>query len=271
MDTGFLLLERETVMQIANRKVKTRTPIFVTVFGVVWMALFVFVQFTSVGYRMTIPFRNFTEIQRKVYIDNTYSGNKEEVISVLHTAQDRVSRFWGDVESSPTVIISDNKKTLTKLGGEKDTLTVVFFRAYSYISISSQYLDVDILAHELTHAELHARLYKGKLPQTLIPTWFDEGVATQNDYRKQYSEETWEEKTNHGSRVIALDDMDTASEFYAEDVENRRFRYMISRHEVKSWIEANGVDKLIELIEGVNAGENFYKLYEKWDFGRQQS
>lgn len=196
-----------------------------------------------------------------VYIDNSYSGDKDKVIKIINAAKDRVSDFWGNIESSPTIIISDNEKTIAKLGGDHDIKTMVLFRAYSYISISNEYLNVDIIAHELTHAELHARLYKEQLPHTMIPSWFDEGIATQNDYREQYSEETWKERTNNGSQIIKLGDMDTASEFYAGNLEDRRLRYMISKYEVKSWIEKNCLEDLIELINRVNAGENFYDLY----------
>ena len=57
--------------------------------------------------------------------------------------------------------------------------------------------------------------------------------------------------------------MDTPIEFYSGDVEERRFRYMISKHEVKNWIEKNGVENLIELIERVNLGDDFNEVYNK--------
>lgn len=128
----------------------------------------IYFQFTSLGYRMTVPYRDFTEIQKNVYVENDYSGDIDEVKSLVDEAGNRVFEFWGNIESTPTVIISDNAETLAKLGGDHDTSTAIIFRAYSYISVSDEYLNVDILAHEMTHAELHARLYKGKLPQTLI-------------------------------------------------------------------------------------------------------
>lgn len=225
------------------------------------IAAVIYFQFTPLGYRMTVPYRNFTEIQNNVYVENGYSGNIDEVKSLVDEARSRVLGFWGSIESSPAVIISDNAGTLAKLGGDHDTATAIIFKAYSYIAVSDEYLNVDVLAHEMTHAELHTRLYKGKLPQTLIPTWFDEGVATQNDYREQYSDEMWRIRTENGSDIIALDKMDTPSEFYAGTADDRRFRYLISRHEVKEWINRNGTDALIRLIERVNAGEDFYELY----------
>ena len=222
----------------------------------------IFVQFTPMGYRMTVPYRNFEKIEGNVYIDNTFSGDKNEVIDIIDKAKARVLDFWGELKSSPVIIISDNTNTTKKLGGDHDTTLLVFRGAHCYISISDEYLNVDIVAHEITHAEFYERLYSGMIwPKALVPTWFDEGVATQNDYREQYSEETWHEKTDSGINVIPLEQMDTASKFYAGDVEEKRFRYMISRHEVKNWIERNGMDGLLSLTKKVNQGENFHTLY----------
>lgn len=244
-----------------KRKLK-RGAIIPVALLVVFIGIGFFFQFSSIGYRMTVPYRNFDEVQDNVYVDDTYSGDKDEVIEIINEATDRVSQFWGEIEASPIVIVSDNISTLSKLGGDHDTTRIVFFGAHSYISISDEYLNVDIVAHELTHAELYERLYKGKIfPKTLIPMWFDEGVATQNDYRKQYGEEAWQEKTESGANVIALNEMDTAAKFYAGDVEDRRFRYLISRHEVKGWIDRNGINSLLELIDQINKGTDFYGLY----------
>jgi len=243
------------------RKIKKRFLIPVLLIVIIFTAAIIFFQFTPLGYRMTVPYRDFTEIQKNVYVENDYSGDMDKVKSLVDEARNRVLEFWGNIESTPFVIISDNDETLARLGGDHDTSTAIIFGAYSYISVSEKYLNVDVLAHEMTHAELHKRLYKGKLPQTLIPAWFDEGVATQNDYREQYSDDAWYKKTENGSFIIELDTMDTPSEFYAGNADERRFRYLISRHEVKEWIDENGVDALIQLIERVNAGEDFYELY----------
>lgn len=223
-----------------RRKLKKRFILLIVIL-LVLSASVIFLQITPIGYRMTVPYRNFSELQNNVYVANDYSGNMDDLISILDEAAIRVSEFWGNTESSPIIIISDNEKTLRKLGGDHDTATVVFFRVYSYISISLEYLNVDIMAHEMTHAELHARIYDGKLPQKLFPTWFDEGVATQNDYRVKYNDEAWKEATNNDIDIIDLRKIATASEFNSGDVADRVYRYIVSRHEVKDWIERNGI------------------------------
>lgn len=251
-------------MENTKHRVRLKKRYFMLIIIALVLASFlIFFQFTSIGYRMTVPYRNFTEVRNNVYIANDYSYDRDYIISILDDATSRVSDFWGNIESSPIIIICDNEKTLQKLGGDRDTTTVIFFKAYSYISISSKYINVNVVAHEMTHAELHSRIYDGKLPQKLFPTWFDEGVATQNDYRTKYNDEAWSTATNNGLDIIDLSEIDTVSEFYSGKDTDRVERYIISRHELKEWIGQNGIDGLKELILKVNAGEDFYKLYFK--------
>lgn len=249
------------MIHLKQRKKVKKRYIVLMILALCLSSSILFFQFTSIGYRMTVMYRNFTEVQDHVYISNDYSGDKQKVISVLDESTKRVSAFWGSLESSPIIIICDNQKTLEKLGGDHDTATLVLFDAYSFISISSEYLNVDVMAHELTHAELHTRLYHGKLPQKLVPTWFDEGVATQNDYREKYNDDAWKKATNNGLNVLDFRAIDTAPEFNQGETSERIYRYIVSRHELKEWIERNGMDGLLELISGVNDGVDFYDLY----------
>jgi hypothetical protein len=43
----------------------------------------------------------------------------------------------------------DNGKKLAHLGGDHDTKTVILNGAHSYISLSSEWLNADVLAHEM--------------------------------------------------------------------------------------------------------------------------
>ncbi|WP_353097253.1 hypothetical protein [Tissierella praeacuta] len=221
-----------------------------------------FFQFTALGYRMTVPLRDFQELDDNIYLYNNYSVDEKTILKVTSEAKKWVKDFHGELKSSPVIILSDDEKVIDRLNGDHDTMTTVFGKAYSYISVSSKYFNVDILAHEITHAETHARLYNGKLwYSSIVPVWFDEGLALQNDYREQYSEETYIEKTDNGINVIPLNEMDTPEEFYEGNTEDRRFRYMLSRHELHNWLEKNSIDYLNEILEKSNQDEDFNTMY----------
>ena len=217
-----------------------------------------FFQFTHSGYKMTVPFRpSFEEIEDNVYINKGYAGSEEEVLEQILLAKGRGTAFFGELQGTDETvfIICDDKKLLKKLGSEKDTSTLLFPVRRHYICISDEYLNQDIVSHELTHAELHSRLNDNALRK--LPTWFDEGIATQNDYREQYSAEEWEKQTDHGANVLAPEDMDTPEEFYAGTAEDRRFRYLNAKHLVSEWMAAHGQEGLIALIGALNSGTDF--------------
>ncbi len=129
-----------------------------------------------------------------------------------------------------------------------------------YICLSNDYFNVDVVAHELTHAELHS--YLSADAQRRIPAWFDEGLATQNDYREKYNYENWIKKTDNGKNVTLLDDMDTIPEFQCSNEEERQFHYICAKYEIKQWLDKHPVQDLIDFVKNVNGGEDFYRLYD---------
>jgi len=245
-----------------RKKIKKRYIVLISVLTVILTVVIIFVQFTSLGYRMTVPFRSFTEEDSNLYVHKKFTGDIEESVKTVNAARKRITEYFGEIESNPMIIICDDESTIAKLGGDHDTATAVIFKAYSYIVISTEFLNVDVVAHELTHAEVHTKIFKGKFWfQSLVPIWFDEGIALQNDYREKYNEDAWKEVTNNGENVVDLNDINTSSKFYAGETEERRYRYIISKHEVNKWINLNGRNVLLDLLEKINQGEDFNNLY----------
>lgn len=224
----------------------------------------VFLQFTRTGYLMTLPYRPaFTEIDENVYINKSYAGDKQELINMIEQAKGRVYEFFGgaDFQDDTVFVIYDDEKLTRKIGADHETVILNYPSETHYICVSDEYLDLDILAHEISHAELHARL--SDEAEKKIPTWFDEGIAMQNDYRERYAEEQWVEQTGNGEKTVALEDMDTPSEFYAGEAEDRRFCYLNAKHELSVWMTTNKQQGLLELLERLNEGEDFNKAYNR--------
>ncbi len=173
----------------------------------------------------------------------------------------RAADFYGELKSSENtvIILCDNKNTLEKLGGDHDTQTAFFPSVKNYISLSPDYFNINILAHELTHAELHTRLSSSVMKK--LPVWFNEGLAMQNDNRKTYNEDAWRKLTDDGKKTVALTDMDEESEFYAGTDNDKLMRYVCARHEVSEWMSRHGRQGLLELIDNLNNGEDFYTVY----------
>ena len=238
-----------------------RPGILIVIILILAASLYIF-ECTVPGYRISIAFHGFEEIQDSVYIDQNWHGDTDQLLLLVGEARERVRDFFGEVKSHPSIIICDDKQKLERLGGDHDTFTVMLFQANSYISVSSEWLNADVLAHELTHAEVHMRTFRGGISFVQpIPTWFDEGLAIQNDYRAQYSLQTWLSITDNGMVVPSITQYDTAEKFYAGDAEDRRKRYCLAGHEIGAWIEQNGKDAMITLLNSISKGSEFSSLY----------
>ena len=245
------------------RAKKKRVLLVITLLLILAAVVVAVFQFTQFGYLTTVPYRSaFTEIASHVYINRDYAGDQQELLEMIEQAKDRVRTFFGDVrfQDETIFIICDDEKLTRKLGEDHGTVIFYFPSETHYICISDEYLELDILAHEITHAELRSRL--SAKAQKAIPTWFDEGIALQNDYRERYSEAQWVEQTDNGKNAVALEDMDTPAEFYAGKAEDRRFRYLNAKHELDVWMTAHGQHGLLELLDRLNGGADFTTAYE---------
>jgi hypothetical protein len=228
---------------------------------------------------MSIRFRDFAEVEPNIFINSNYSYvtvnddgelvGKVDIPSIVNEARSRVAAFFGgELQSDSVFIFSDNDKTINKTG-DRHAYSFTLYNYYSYIAISYRNINVDIIAHEITHAELHYRLMNGRMFQfnVSVPTWFNEGLASINDYRNIMNEEALKKRLENGADIIDVTKL-TKADFRKTHVNDAMFNaliirdyYLLSRHEVNSWIEKNGVDALLWLIDGIRSGRDFHELY----------
>ena len=254
-------------------KVKRRYIILLSLLLLVVTFGIVFFQFTPIGYCMTVQFRDFTEVEHNIYIDNEYSYvtvnenneliDKDNVPSLINEAKSRVRAFFGELQSDPVFIISDKSDKYSKTGSGI-AYTFTLFRVHSYIAISHTHLNVDVIAHEITHAELHYRVTEGKLFQVGndygIPVWFNEGLAGINDHREFLSDEAMNRKIEIGFEFFDVTQLSRA-DFIDVNSFLSQENYLMCTHVVKTWVDVNGIDALLLLIDGVRSGDDFFELY----------
>lgn len=259
-----------------RNKLKGRSIILIAVVAmiiVVGVASIIFFQFTNIGFCMTIRLRNFTEVEHHIFINNNGSICENEAIEAVNEARHRVADLFGEeLQSDPVIIFSDNPRTYRRTG-EATVYTFTLHRVFSYISISHRNLNADIIAHEITHAELHFRLINGRMfrfenyIRNTIPLWFDEGLSSIPDHREMFSREVWERKIVHAGYVADVtmfpatefrDDRAMDSPLFALHITNN---FLLARHEVMAWIEYNGTEGLLRLIDAVRDGADFAEIY----------
>ena len=220
------------------------------------LAIFLGTNFTKIGYMSTIKYHGFKEVRDNIFIDNNYLDEDEEILSMIDTANERNEDFFGELEGKTVIIVTDDEEKLNKLGNPSSTAfttTYVFKGAHNYTVVSGEKAELDVVAHELSHAEIHSRLYKNKWSsKDSIPIWFDEGLAMQNDYRDKYSESEFEKISD------ARDITDISDEaFFDSNKEIRVENYILAKHMVSTLIKDKRKEEIFNLIDRVNNGEKF--------------
>ena len=97
---------------------------------------------------------------------------------------------------------------------------------------------VDVIAHEIAHAELAKRL--GYKAVNKLPDWFDEGLALQVDNR--FTEEDWLARTNNEKTAPRLDEIITITH-------DDWLAYATAKHEVGRWLDTVGQQGLLTCID----------------------
>jgi len=257
--------------------VKKRTRKSIVLFAIVFaiiLAAGAFIQFVPIGYCMSIRFRNFTEPEHNLFINNSYSYvavnesggfiTKDDIPVIVDEAKSRVAGlFGGELLSNPVIIISDDESTFNKTG-EAITWTIALHKVFNFISISNNRLSVNIMAHEITHAELAYRVLIGKPFRTIdsfLPIWFNEGLSLIPDDRVMFDRETWEKRTDNGAKIDIDVTKLTRADFQGDNGFITQEYALFARNEVLSWLNESSEDSIMRLIDSVRTGKDFQEIY----------
>ncbi|MEM7098835.1 MAG: hypothetical protein AAF541_11295 [Pseudomonadota bacterium] len=161
---------------------------------------------------------------------------------ILDQASARVVDLFGEQSSQPWIRCLD----APHLGLGKTIGTTNFAPGLpAIIILNRDGHNVDVIAHEWAHAELAERV--GVLTRTYrLPTWFDEGLAMQVDFRADYGDVALA-KMLLEAEAPELDQIDSPSTFYQSGVQGR-VHYAWSRCVVSSLLEKEPLSSLIQKI-----------------------
>ncbi len=137
-----------------------------------------------------------------VYIEKNDVEAQQTIIKFISSARTRIQQKFGDMRAAPPILIAKSPNTVNVFYGNPYGVT---HRSPfgSCIVIGDKGQNIDVIAHELMHAELAERL--GHLSViTELPVWFDEGFATLADYRAPYLPENMDINDEDIKRVKQL-------------------------------------------------------------------
>lgn len=111
------------------------------------------------------------------------ADQRRAALVVLSAARERLSTRLGLSSSRVHVIFLGDGRSLWPFSFN-DYGSTHFIGPRACMVIGQEGRNVDVVAHELTHAALFERL--GAWNRERLPTWFDEGLAMQVDDRERY-------------------------------------------------------------------------------------
>lgn len=204
---------------------------------------------------VTIGISDFREISPNLYVDPNFSADEQALIeTTLKEARERVVAKYGDVSSEPVLIVSSSAEEAAKFFRRGLPPASTYYLPWGqYIPITPDGNNIDVMAHELVHAEVFHRLGYFKSLRSL-PIWFSEGVAMQVDYR----EGKIQRYILEGHEFPPVSTLETAAQFMTGDLS---LHYAAAKVEISSWLSSERRVRLYDFIAEIKGGTSFHEIY----------
>ena len=214
---------------------------------VVFISLFVTFKKEAIACE-AIHASHFEEIHPNVFTDSTVTNKQiASLLASITLAHKRINQMYGEMSAVPR-IIATNSLAYQKFGLNPTGMQSSGF-ARECIFLGPKGMNVDVIAHELVHAEVR---YRTDLftELTQLPAWFIEGTAIKVDYRTPFLIEN-----------IALTEQEITqikSVFFLHDFKSSHVKsYQASRMA----IEELDPQALYSGLARLNKGERFEEVF----------
>lgn len=215
---------------------------------------FVFPQQTRC---ILVDFYDFEKEDNLYFRKNSDPETIAELKNLIQQAEIRVADFWKNKTTNPKFIYCESDDDYLKFGVPFLTPACANMKLGSYVVISKNGIDLDILAHEISHTELFERIGFWNR-EFKIPTWFDEGLAMQVDYRNYYSIDTLQKQSDNFKNLPDVMQMNSFIEFGNGTHEEIKLNYSTAKYEISKWYTPQ---KLNSFIEKINNGKDFSEAF----------
>jgi len=206
---------------------------------------------------LTIEHAGLERLPDGTLVDPSLSADERGAVRELREQGAHwVRAFIGGVAAEPIVAF------LGEGGGHAPWLrshpvgSTHFVATRACVVIGPQGRTVGIIAHELMHADLHARAGAWHRHMT-VPTWFDEGLGMQLDHRPRYSLAPGAAGSTDGVRAL-----ESPSLFFAGNDAELTCHYAYAKAEVGRWlVRIGGPAELAERLQRIRQGEPFESVW----------
>lgn len=194
---------------------------------------------------------DFEPIGKNTYIDKQLGiSERERFKTLLEQANRRIEKDFGDLSASPRIIVVSNSEKAKMYGLGKNPAATHIAPWGQYVIIGPKNNGIDVIAHELLHAEVAERLGYWAW-QTKFPVWLNEGLAMQVDYRPQYSSDST--GINHREfKKISL--LRKSSEFWTSSKDKNIEHYRLAKAAVTEILKHKNKKSMYSMLERVREG-----------------
>lgn len=202
---------------------------FAFILGFIFKFGFLFNRFDITG-------NDLTRIKPGVFVSRKFNVAEIDKIKILvDDALHRNEMFWGKECLKINMIICYDRLECEHYSGIKRCGTSTQFTPLgTFITIGPEGRNVDVISHEICHSILENDL--GFVLINRIPTWLNEGIAMQVDYRDDFVFPELEKIYIPDS--VKLLEMSNSKRFYSNNSEKLRLNYAVAKLQVSMMIRS---------------------------------
>jgi hypothetical protein len=180
--------------------------------------------------------------------------NATQLTQLSMAARERINQTFGQTRSRPALIFFDETKGIGVFKLSPYAATH-FLGAYACITVGTKGQNIDVIAHEFMHAELHERVGFWQYFFE-IPTWFDEGLAMQVDQRDHYELKSPIKQED----VLAIQQLTSSKKFFTQDELKLTAHYALAKLAVQQSLLKIGHRSLYEQLDKIKHGQSFMSI-----------
>lgn len=209
--------------------------------------------FSNIAKCVFIGFSDFKEISSNLYVsENIRDVDYPKIKGLIASARRRIADVYGKPTANPVIIIADTQDEIDGFDLHDIPGTTFYLPWRTYLVLNFHKAGIDVVSHELVHAEIVHRLGYFKRVRE-IPTWFDEGAALQVDWRPQYAEV----KRINSAELARLMTLDTPGKFWSHDKAQNIKNYQSAKAAVAQFYREHPSISLYDILALIDSGKHF--------------
>jgi hypothetical protein len=214
--------------------------------------------YSHILWLVAIEDSSFIKLSENVFIDPALEEfERQQALSVINEGTDRIRKAFGSYTATPVIVITGTTENAKKYGLGGFPAKAFAAPWDEYVVVNYQIENIDLIAHELMHAQLR-EVVGYWIYQTEIPTWFDEGVAMQVDFRDRYKIDILSFPQDEIERVKALK---SPSSFWTDSKEADIKNYLGAKAAAQQVLAKSREKSLYYKLLKVRNGRDFYEVF----------